>query len=47
MLGYLTMTLRAMEMDAETVKQAQELMFELFKTKSPEDAQEAYMWSPA
>ena len=47
MLGYLTMTLRAMEMDAETVKQAQELMFELFKTRSAEDAQEAYMWSPA
>lgn len=47
MLGYLTLTLRAMGMDADTVKQAQQLMFELFKTKSSEDAQEAYMWSPS
>ena len=42
MLGYLTLTLQAMGMNAETIKSAQSMMNKVLDSKTEEEAREAY-----
>lgn len=42
LIGYLTLTLQAMGMNAETISDAQLMMYQVLDTKSDEEAREAY-----
>ena len=45
MIGYLTLTLQAMGMNAETISDAQLMMYQILDTKTDEEAREAYQKS--
>ena len=45
MIGYLTLTLQAMGMNAETISDAQLMMYQILDTKSDEEAKTAYQKS--
>ena len=42
LIGYMTLTLQAMGMNAETISDAQLMMYQILNTKSDEEAREAY-----